>query len=219
MKSVFASCVLLVSTFVSRGDDEAKTYILASENPPMPVGITFRVSDRSVVSNGKMKMTLGERVIEKEMNGTTKELRLLEVLKEDSIRVTFKEHREISKEDNEEPEEEVHPIEGRVVMLQRVEGKWSGKLQGEAPEPAVLKEVEEEVKSLTKSLNENVEESVQMYGTEPRKIGDKWEVDVKLMPEMEDLKIEKGKVTLTFVEVKQFNGEECAVLKLSLIHI
>ncbi|MEN8680214.1 MAG: hypothetical protein ABF391_09210, partial [Akkermansiaceae bacterium] len=45
----------------------AKEYVLASEDPPMPIGATHQVTDNSNMTNCKLKMTVGEQDLGGEM--------------------------------------------------------------------------------------------------------------------------------------------------------
>ncbi|MEN8772399.1 MAG: hypothetical protein ABF379_06315 [Akkermansiaceae bacterium] len=214
LAAAFAALIPLSS--VAQEVTAAKKYILASKNPPTPVGSTHQVSDNLNFTNGKLKMKVGEQEFGGDMSNNTKEVQVIEYLADDKIKVTYLKNRKFEKSKimgQEKEEEEIDPIEGRVVLLEKAEGKWGGKLQGDPVEPVDHEKVNDEIESLVKSLNNNTEESVEIYGTEPRKIGDSWKVDPKNVPGMDDFKIEKGTMSVTFLEVKELNGEPCAILK------
>ncbi|WP_035613676.1 hypothetical protein, partial [Haloferula sp. BvORR071] len=52
-----------------------------------------------------------------------------------------------------------------------------------------------------------------MYGEAPRKVGEKWNVDPKNLGGFADAKNLTGTFTVEFVEIKDFQGTPCAVLK------
>ena len=189
-------------------------YVPASEDPPMPVGITHQVTDNSNMLDGKVKMKFGERDFAGNMSKMTKEVQVIDYLADDKIKVIYAKSRGFGKTvmmGKAGGEEEVDSIEGRVVLLSMAEGKWRGRLQGDPVEPVDHEKVDDKIKKLAKSLNNRTEESVGIYGINPRKVGDTWKVDPKNVPGMDEFKIEDGTMTATFLEVKQLNGENCAV--------
>ena len=218
MKLCLAAALVALIPLPSLAQEVAgKTgYVLASENPPIPVEVTFQVRDNLNITNGKLKMKVGEQEFGGEMSSNTKEIQVIEVLAKDQIKLTYLKNRGFEKSKimgQAKQEEEVNLIEGRVVLLNKAEGKWSGKLQGDPVEPVDHEKVNDEIERLVKSMNNGTAESVEIYGTNPRKVGDTWKVDPTNVLGMDDFKIEKGTMSVTFLEVKDLNGEPCAILK------
>ena len=218
MKLCLAAALVALISLPSSAQElaGAKEYVLASEDPPMPIGATHQVTDNSNMTNCKLKMTVGEQDLGGEMSKNSKEVQIFEYLAGDKIKVTYLKNRAFEKSTimgQAKAEEEVSAIEGRVVLLQKAGKKWVGKLQGDPVEPVDHENVDEEIKSLVRSLNNSTAESVEIYGAGPRKVGDTWEVDPKNVPGMDEFKIVKGAMAMTFVEVKELNGEPCAILK------
>ncbi len=99
------------------------------------------------------------------------------------------------------------PLEKVPMIVEYKDGKYEVTL--EAGEPSA---VQTQLLAQFSKMHGNDNDSL-IYGTEPRKPGDKWDVDpksVRFMGEAEDL---SGSYKIEFVEVKEFQGTPCAVLK------
>ncbi|WP_367870721.1 hypothetical protein [Luteolibacter sp. Populi] len=94
-----------------------------------------------------------------------------------------------------------------VILEEKEDGTYTATLEaGEATAAQT-----EDLTKLAKGLGNDSDLAI--YGETPRKPGDKWTVDpkkIKAFGEAEDL---AGTYTVEFVEVKDFQGTPCAVLK------
>lgn len=92
-------------------------------------------------------------------------------------------------------------------------GKWTA-VREDGAEPSA-----EEAKELKKIARDISGELVRkMYGTEPRKPGDKWSVDAAdtIFADDDETKDAKGKVELTFDKVEEYHGMKCAFLSCTI---
>ena len=90
----------------------------------------------------------------------------------------------------------------------RTTEKWSARFEKGKPN----KDQEEALAELEDEWNS--ESDATMYGTKPRRIGEKWEVDAAQIPGFSNaVDGVKGKVTLTLIGEKKVNGHRCAILK------
>jgi hypothetical protein len=218
MKLCLAAALVALTSLHSSAQElvGVKEYVLASEDPLMPIGATHQVDDNSNMTNCKLKITVGEQDLGGEMGKNSKEVQIFEYLAGDKIKVTNLKNRAFEKSTimgQAKAEEEVSAIEGRMVLLKKPGKKWVGKLKGNPVEPIDHENVDDEIKSLVRSLNNSTAESAEIYGTGPHKVGATWEFDPKNVPGMDEFKIVKGAMAMTFVEVKELNWEPCAILK------
>ncbi len=98
-------------------------------------------------------------------------------------------------------------LAGRTVTFGREGTAWRGTLEGgEASEEQQL-----EIEALAAKLGN--EEAVAMFGTEPRRVGDEWEID----PSNASILTTGGEFTgsylLRFERVEEYEGLRCAVLE------
>lgn len=99
------------------------------------------------------------------------------------------------------------PLAKLPMIVEYKDGKYTVSLEAGEPSKVQAQMLEQFSKAYG---NDN---DAAIYGTAPRKPGEKWEVDpknVRMMGEAKDL---TGSYTVEFVEVKEFQGTPCAVLK------
>lgn len=207
---------LFASPILAQEAVDQKTYVLAKKENPLPVKEKFKSLRHMSMAEGKVKVEVAGQAIEGTVSNSSKEEIIYDFVSEDKIRVSFEKNRSLEKSSmagQEEDKEEIHPSEGKTVLLEKKEGKWVGKLEKGEIKVEDEEKFDEKVRSLEKEFN--VDDDLAMYGAESRKIGESWDVDPSLMPGMEDFDVKGGKLTMTLVEVKEFQGEPCAVLKTS----
>ncbi len=207
---------LFASPILAQEAVDQKTYVLATKENPLPVKEKFKALRHMSMAEGKVKVEVAGQAMDGTVSNSSKEDIIYDFISEDKIRVSFEKNRSLEKSSmmgQEQDTEEIHPSEGKTILLEKKEGKWVGKLaEGEIDEVDQEK-FDEKVKSLEKEFN--VVDDLAMYGAEPRKVGESWDVDPSLMPGMEEFNVTGGKLTMTLVEVKEFQGEPCAILKTS----
>jgi hypothetical protein len=106
--------------------------------------------------------------------------------------------------------EKADPLQGLPVILEEKDGKWTAALEEGEATPEQKTALEELAK------NSNEDSDFVIYGDAPRKPGDKWEVDLSKLPSFGGATGLKGSFVIEFVEVKDFQGTSCAVLKFTV---
>ena len=99
------------------------------------------------------------------------------------------------------------PLAKLPMIVEFKDGKYTVSLEDDEPNPVQAQMLAQF------SKNHGNDSDTAVYGTVPRKPGEKWNVEpksVKMMGEAQDL---AGTYTVEFVEVKDFQGTPCAVLK------
>ncbi len=193
-----------------------KSYILAKSEAVLPLEREFKVVRTMAMDDAQIeiKMKVGGQGMEGTMSKSKSEEIVYDFVSEDRIRVSYRKDRAQEKSSmmgREDENEEIAPSEGKVILLEKKNGKWMGKLEAGEIEEADQESFDETLKKLEAEFNENSEKA--MYGTKPRKVGESWDVDAALMPGLEDFEVKGGELTMTFVEVKEVQGELCALLK------
>ncbi len=192
------------------------SYVLAKKDVTLPLKQKFRAIRLMTMNDAQVKIELGSQQIEGLVTHSNIEEILYDFVSENEIRVHFEKNRSLEKSvmrGQESKNERVSPAEGKLVILTQKAGKWAGKLaEGEVPE-AEREAFDQALTSLIDEFNGGNE--AKLYGTEPRKIGESWEVDPALMPGMNFFDIKGGKLKITFAEITKFQGEQCAVLNMA----
>lgn len=209
---------LLVTPLSAQVAADQKTYVLAKKDTPLPVKQKFKAIKGFTTSDAELKVEVAGQSFEGTLNAAKKEELIYDFISDEQIRVSILKNRSLEKSvmaGQEKNEEDINPSEGKSFLLEKKKGKWVGTVEKAELEDAEKEKIAEKIEELEKNFNEN--EASQMYGTDPRKVGDSWDVDPTLMPGMTDLDVNGGKLTLTFVEVKEFQGDLCAVLEMSYL--
>ncbi|MDB4265319.1 hypothetical protein N9891_01070 [bacterium] len=207
---------LFASPLLAQVAADQKTYVLAKKETPLPQKEKFKAVKNMSMEKGIIKIEVQGQTVNGTMENSSKEELIYDFISADQIRVKTVKERGFEKRvisGREEEEEKIAPAEGTTILLELKKGKWVGKLEEGKIEEDDQEEFDESLKNLEREFNENSD--AQLYGTEPRKIGESWDVDPKVMPGMDSFNITGGKVTMTFVEVKAYQGELCAILKTS----
>lgn len=214
MKAMMVALPLTFSLMHGQEVANQKGYILATKEVILPVKEKFKSIENTSMKDGKMSVEVLGQKIDGTMSQSGKEEMIYDFVSKDKIRVTFEKKRSLEKSQmmgQEQDKEEIHPTEGKTIVLDRKEGKWVASLEkGEIAEEDKEK-ITDTFKKLERNFNEN--EDLQIYGDKPRKIGETWDVDPKLLPGIDEFEVKGGTMKMTFLEVKKFQGEQCAVLK------
>jgi hypothetical protein len=191
----------------------AGSYILAVERPVIVAGQVYEESDVMKMADGKFTITTPQGEMKGTMSVTeTKSMRAkaetaekVKVLieKDETVQTMT-----INGQEN-DPDTKAKPLVGVPVTATLANGQWTA-VRDDGAEPTA-----EEAKKLKKIAKELSGELVRkMYGTEPRKPGDKWSVDAAdtIFADEDDTKDAKGKVDLTFDKVADYQEMKCAFL-------
>lgn len=214
MVAAFGMAMLSMSSLMSQ-EVELKTYKLAAEEVPWPVGRQFSQKDKMTGKDAKLTIRMGEQEIDGTMNNSTLSEQVYDFREKGKVRISVIEARTkmaMVMNGNAVPaNEEIKARAGKVFLLELKDGKWKGSVEkGEVLE-LEKKEIEEEIDTLEKEFNEDKGKG--LYGTKPRAIGERWDVDPKFMPGMGSLDVTGGSLSVHFKEVKEFQGELCAVIE------
>jgi|GEM_PF-2326594 len=217
MKTVaaFGFVMLSMSSLVAQEATEGKTYQLAEENARFPIGRQFLQKHRLSGKDAALTLRIGEHEIEGTMNNLTLEERVVAFPEEGKIRISvLKDQSKMAMTlggNPVPPRDEVKPAVGKVFLLERKEGQWVGRVEKGEVLPGEKEEVKKEMEKMEKIFNEG--EDAKLYGVVPRAVGERWDVDPKFMPGMGDMEVTGGKLSLHFKEVKDYQGELCAVVE------
>ncbi|GAA5127851.1 hypothetical protein JIN84_08100 [Luteolibacter yonseiensis] len=99
------------------------------------------------------------------------------------------------------------PLEGRPILVEKKDGKWVAALETGTPELEWVPEIEK----MADFLNREVD--VELYGDNPRKVGDKWDVDPTKIGSFAILDDMTGTYAMEFTGIEDYQGIRCAVLK------
>jgi hypothetical protein len=210
----FCTAGLMLSLGAVRAQSaEADTHILATKSDTAIVGCKFTTETVSVMEGGTCTFTSEEGEIEGKGTFKNKEAITLECLSPTRFRrvqttMEGHTHLEILGETVDQPGE-VGVMTGVPVILEKqADGStYTATLEkGEA-----TAEQRKELEQIAKQAASR--DDLTMYGEQPRKPGDKWDVDVTKLSDFADGSNLRGKMTVEFVEVKEFAGVRCAVLK------
>ena len=205
-----AGTVLLLAAQMAPAQDG---HVLAVKEDGFPQAPGSKITTETTVEivGAKMTLKMGDQTQEGTMTRKETRVEKMEVLsptKARRIMESAKVEGGIKMGDQDRPIPQAPtPLEKVPMIVEFKDGKYSVTL--EAGEPTAVQAPL--LQQFSKSHGNNTDAAV--YGTAPRKPGDKWDVDPKsarMMGEAEDL---TGSYKVEFVEVKDFQGTPCAVLK------
>ncbi len=213
----FLAALPLISTSLfGQAAVDQKEYVLANKEVTLPVKEKFKAIENTSMKDAKMSVAVAGQKFDGTMSQSGKEEVVFDFVSKNQIRVSYEKNRSLEKTlmmGQESDEEEVKASEGKTFVLDRKGGKWKAKLEKGEIKEEDMEEIVDTAKKLERKFNTN--EDLQIYGDKPRKVGESWDVDPKLIPGIDEFEVRGGKMTMTFLEVKDFQGEQCAVLKTS----
>lgn len=189
-----------------------ETYVLAKKNHVPAKGTSISKEFSMNMSDAAMKITAGGQEIAGSMTRLESNKETTEILSAEKIRLTATDRKvegkmTINGQDQATPDEP-EPLLNKPVVLDLKEGKWSASLEAADAKPTAA-----EQKSLDKKAESaNKDADFGMYGDTPRKVGDEWKVDPSKTGFGEGTDL-TGDYSVKFVEVKDYQGAKCAVLK------
>lgn len=194
---------------MEKEEEEARGYVLARPNALPPAGTKvavsgiFDFSDVPLVLRKDGKSVVGtrwsatEKVLSYEVVSPT-QVKILVVKDVDTQKIV------VGGVPRSQPPK-TSPITGQALTFVLGDGGWTGTLDGGGE---LSEEQMEEVSNLADKLKSS--EPIGVYGTAPRKVGDKWEVDPNNVPGMEDSEV-TGAFRLSFDRLEELDGHQCAV--------
>jgi hypothetical protein len=185
--------------------------LLESEDYEPPAGTEVVTASKTRMKTEKMSFSVGDLELAGSLSMSSSKTVHIKQLGPNRARRLLK---ELSKNQtfnflgNEQAEpEEKDALLDIPVILERRNGTWSARLENGEP----TKEQEEALSELED--DSNTDDDLAMYGTEPRRVGETWEVDASRIPGLVDQADGvKGKLTLTLVRRMELNGSPCAYL-------
>ncbi len=205
----------------SPGTTEAKAagnpneFVLASKHF-LPAAGTIATKEMTMMMTGAaLKIEAGGQTMNGTADQSTKAKETMEVISKDKVRkivVSKKTDGKMTINGQDQPTPpQPDPLEGTPVILERSGDKWTAKLESNATADTAQQA------ALDKMAGEMTKDSdFEMYGDKPRKPGDKWKSDPAKMTMFGDSGDVSGTCSTEFVEIADFQGTRCAVLKSNL---
>ena len=190
-----------------------QAHVLYSPDNKLPAGSIFTSVDTMDMKNSKLVLVMGGQNIEgtTAMNGLKKNITTITGV--DSVEVKYVEDKmqqkmTVNGQQQNQPAR-IGKLVGKTITYKKQDGKWSGKFKGDAE---TTKEQNEQLARRTK--NRNNPEELHILGTQPRKVGDTWDVDVSKLTSFGGGDVPpKGTFKITFKTIKNYQGHACAVLE------
>lgn len=220
----FAAVIAVLSASCDKkspGAPEAKAasisneVVLATKNY-LPAAGTIATKEMTMTMSGaKLKIEAGGQKMDGTADQATTSKETMEVLSKDKVRRTVVSKKTSGKmtingQDQPAPQQP-DPLEGIPVILERSGDKWTAKLENNATADSAQQT------ALDKMAGDMTKDSdFQMYGDKPRKPGDKWTSDPAKMTMFGDSGDVSGTCSTEFVEIADYQGTRCAVLKSNL---
>jgi hypothetical protein len=205
---------LLAVSLLSLCPAAEEGHVLARKGGLPPVGTTLTEATVHEMPDAVLALKMGEQEIPGTMSTKEVSNEVVEGLSPTKVRriLTSKtsENRMVIMEQEQPAPEEGDALQGLPVIIEEKDGKWTATLEeGKA--------TEEQAEALEELVQEQVDDTdFAIYGDSPRKPGDKWDVDLKTLPTFGGATGMKGSFGVEFVEVKDFKGTPCAVLKFNV---
>ena len=221
--AIAAVIAVLSASCDKKAPDAAEAKAAANPNEVVLAGKHFLPAAGTIATKEMTMMMTGATLkIEaggQTMNGTadqsTKGKETMEVISKDKVRKTVVSKKTegkmtINGQDQPTPPQP-DPLEGTPVILERSGDKWTAKLESNATADT------SQQAALEKMAGEMTKDSdFEMYGDKPRKPGDKWTSDPAKMTMFGDSGNVSGTCSTEFVEIADYQGTRCAVLKSNL---
>lgn len=191
--------------------EEAESYVLAKANALPPEGATGVVRGVMTMTNAPLSLKVGEKPMVGTMSMRTEKEMIYDVISPTKVKILVAkdtEMREMSIGGQPQPSPaEVSPIQGEALTFEFQDGAWQASLDSGAD---LSEEQAEKTSNLSNKLSSK--DSLGIYGSEPRKVGESWQVDPDNIPGMGSDSDFEGTYKLTFDRVEDFGGQRCAVL-------
>lgn len=182
--------------------------VLALEEDPMPVGAVQEENFKMEIKAGKIVITMPEQEMEGTMSIVETKKTKTEGLAENKLRVTVVQDQKsetMEMAGQKQPAKvTVDPLEGQSLIVEKgADGVWTAMLEDGEASP----EMTEALTKISKKMGDSL--GTKIYGTEPRKVGDEWEMTGDDLMGIEG---GKGTFTVKLESIEEFEGERCAKL-------
>lgn len=205
MKKLFLASVLSASVILPLYAED-DSYVLAVAGEPIPTGTTAEYQSKMTMPDGVVKITMQGQVMDGTSEMESVEKRRVESLEDGSYRYLLIE--EVEKQtmtlmgQAQPMPPKLNPLVGLPVIVSKGgDGQWGAKLEEGEATPELVSELDE----IAEGLNDD--DDAKLYGTEPRKVGDEWEVESADLMGVEN---GKGVFKLKFDSIEEHEGERCA---------
>lgn len=180
--------------------------VLVLEDDPMPVGAVLETTFSMEMEDGKITLTLPDRVMEGATTSKETKKQKIEGLAPHKIRNTLimkEKTQQTTMAGNEQPPQtSSDPMVGiPVIMEEGDDGKWTATLESGEVTPEIAKELEKLIKSKSEENDKRI------YGTVPRKVGDEWVVTGDDLLGIDD---STGTFNVKLEAIEDYMGERCA---------
>lgn len=187
-------------------------HVLAVKQHTLPAGTTGTREAVMTLTDAALKITAGPQEMSGTMNQKEVSTETREFISATKVRhiLTQKESEgkmTLNGENQPVPSEDAALL-NEPVILELNGDTWTASLES-GSEPSAAQQTE--LDALVKASNKDAD--YHMYGDTPRKPGDKWDVDASKLPGFAEAENLEGTFSVEFVEVKDFQGTACAVLK------
>ncbi|WP_035613673.1 hypothetical protein [Haloferula sp. BvORR071] len=187
-------------------------YVLAAKESKLPAkGVTHTDENSAEMKDAKMSIDASGKKMEGTMNRSEKSVDTWVYVADNKARRTLTSKASTNAMTmngaNRPVPGDKDPLVGVPVIVEYKDGTYVVTLEAgtATPEQSVALE------KLSGSLKRDSQFA--MYGDTPRKVGDKWNVDPKNVGGFGDMQDLSGTFTMELVEIKEFQGVPCAVLK------
>lgn len=197
-------------------DAGAQATVLAIAGFLPPVGTTINVEKSFVVTDAVVEIEAGGQRLNGSATKSNVQKFAAQVKAEDAVTVTviedYKTNKLILNDEVKEPDPKHSAVHGTVLEYKRKDDTWTSTLTEEGKEIKPNEQQRKKAERMGRNLLSH-QSALEMYGTEPRKVGDQWKVDAANLSIFSDEDSEtSGEVTLSFVKEETLDGILCAVI-------
>lgn len=198
-------------------DLASQAHVLYLEGETLPSGTELTQTENGSMDKIKMAFEVQGNAMRGVMSRNNVEQKITAIDSETQLTVFYKrddETEEGTMNGQASPKKRTEkPLHGKtVIMTKASDGIWTAKLKsGE-----VNDDIQKAMDKMAKSKNNDDDKDV--YGTEPRKVGDTWKVDPSSMSSFSggDMSNVTGSLKVTFDSIRKHAGLDCAVLLFNL---
>lgn len=189
----------------------ATSVILAKRGYLPPAGTKAKLEASTTMTDSTLQVDAGGQQMEGTSSQIIKAEETLEFLSDIKIRRTIVSRKTTGKAviagmDQPIPEKPV-PLEGKPVIIEKKDGKWTATLENGNPAAGQAAEIEKMADTF------NRENDLAIYGESPRKIGEKWSVDASKIEGFGEMEKITGTYAVEFLRIEDYESTSCAVIK------